>query len=155
MPVKPIPEGYHTATPYLFVRNAADAIDYYKQAFDAVELMRSNNPQGKIVHAEIKIGDSIFMLADENPEQGFLSPESLGGSAIMICLYVEDVDSQFDRAVAAGAKVQRPVMDLFYGDRSGTLTDPFGHTWTIGTHKEDLTPDELNRRFEEFMKQQK
>jgi PhnB protein len=144
--VKPIPEGYHTATPYLIVKDASRAIDFYKKAFGATELARMPGPGGKIGHAEIKIGDSPIMLADEVPGMGFRSPESLGGSPISILLYVEDVDAVFSEAVAAGAKVQRPVADQFYGDRTGGITDPFGHVWYIATHKEDLSPEEMKKR---------
>ena len=144
--VKPIPEGYHTATPYLIVKDAARAIEFYKKAFGATELMRMPGPGGKIGHAEIKIGDSPIMLADEVPGMGFRSPESLGGSPISILLYVEDVDVVFSEALAAGAKVQRPVADQFYGDRTGGVTDPFGHVWYIATHKEDISPEEMKKR---------
>jgi len=144
--VKPIPEGYHTATPYLIVKDAARAIEFYKKAFGATELMRMPGPGGKIGHAEIKIGDSPIMLADEVPGMGFRSPESLGGSPISILLYVEDVDVVFSEALAAGAKVQRPVADEFYGDRTGGVTDPFGHVWYIATHKEDVSPEEMKKR---------
>jgi PhnB protein len=154
MPAKPIPEGYHTATPYLIVKDAAKAIDFYKKAFGATELFRLADPSGKVGHAEIKIGDSPIMLADEFPGMGARGPESFGGSPVSICLYVEDVDALARQAVAAGAKEIRPVKDQFYGDRSGTFTDPFGHTWTIATHKEDVSPREISRRFEEFLKQQ-
>ncbi|HUE82773.1 MAG TPA: VOC family protein [Pyrinomonadaceae bacterium] len=144
--VKPIPEGYHSVTPYLIIREAADAIDYYKKAFGAVELFRMPQPDGKIAHAEIKIGDSPIMLSDEHPDMGFRSPQSLGGSPISILIYVEDVDSVFDRAIAAGGKVDRPVEDKFYGDRAGSLTDPFGHTWHVATHTEDVSPEEMEKR---------
>lgn len=144
--VKPIPEGYHTATPYLIVRDAARAIEFYKKAFGAIELLRFPSPDGKIMHAEIRIGDSPIMLADEVPEMGARGPESLGGSPVSILLYVEDVDALFSQAVAAGAKVQRPVKDQFYGDRSGGVTDPFGHVWYIATHKEDVSPEEMRKR---------
>lgn len=144
--VKPIPEGYHTATPYLIVRDAARAIEFYKKAFGATELMRMADPSGKVMHAEIRIGNSPIMLADEVPEMGARGPESLGGSPVSILLYVEDVDALFSQAVAAGAKVQRPVKDQFYGDRSGGVTDPFGHVWYIATHKEDVSPEEMRKR---------
>jgi len=144
--VKPIPEGYHTATPYLIVRDAARAIEFYKKAFGAMELMRMADPSGKIGHAEIKIGDSPIMLADEVPGMGHRSPESLGGSPVSILLYVEDVDAVFNQAVAAGAKVQRPLADQFYGDRTGGVTDPFGHVWYVATHKEDVSPEEMRKR---------
>lgn len=141
-----IPQGYHAATPYLLVRGAAEAIEYYKKAFGAVEIMRMPAPGGKIGHAEIKIGDSHIMLADELPEQGFVGPQTLGGTGSSILLYVEDVDRTFAQALAGGATQQRPVEDKFYGDRSGTLTDPFGHQWTVSTHIEDVSEDEMRRR---------
>jgi PhnB protein len=153
MAVKPIPDGYHTATPYLIVKDAGRALEFYKKAFGATELMRLEGPDGKIGHAEICIGDSPIMLADEFPDMGYRSPQALGGSPISICLYVEDVDALFQQALAAGATVVRPVKDQFYGDRSGTLSDPFGHVWTIATHKEDLSPEEVRRRSEAFLKQ--
>jgi PhnB protein len=152
--VKPIPDGYHTVTPYLIVKDAAGALEFYKKAFGAKELMRLAGPGGKIGHAEVKVGDSPIMLADEHPEVGARSPQSFGGSPVSIVLYVEDVDALTGRAVAAGAKVLRPLKDQFYGDRSATLEDPFGHVWTIATHKEDVSPEEINRRFEAFVKQQ-
>lgn len=148
MTAKPIPDGYHTATPYLIVRGAAEAIDFYAKAFDASEVMRFPAPGGKVGHAEIQIGDSRIMLADEVPEMGFRSPATLGGTPVSICLYVEDVDSLFQQAIDAGGKEQRSVQDQFYGDRSGTLADPFGHVWTIATHKEDLSPGEIARRMQ-------
>jgi PhnB protein len=154
MPVKPIPEGYHTATPYLIIKEAARAIDFYKKAFGATELFRCAEPSGKIAHAEIRIGNSPIMLADEYPEMGARSPQSLGGTPVSILLYVNDVDVLAAQAVAAGATVQRPVKDQFYGDRSGTFVDPFGHVWTIATHKEDMSLEEVHRRFEAFMQQQ-
>jgi PhnB protein len=153
MAVKPVPDGYHTVTPYLIMKDAARALEFYKAAFGAVELMRMPAPGGKIGHAEIRIGDSPVMLADEFPEMDARGPQSLGGSAVGLMLYVEDADAVFNRAVSAGATVQRPMKDQFYGDRSGTLVDPFGHVWTIGTHKEDVPPDEMKRRSEEAMKQ--
>ena len=146
MPVKSIPEGYHSVTPHLIVNGAADAIEYYKKAFGAVELFRFPAPDGKIGHAELKIGDSPIMLADEHPEMGYKSPQSWGGTPVSLMIYVEDVDSVFNRAIAAGAKEQQAVKDQFYGDRSGTLTDPFGHVWTIATHKEDVSMDEMQQR---------
>ena len=146
MPVKPIPDGYHTATPYLIVHDGAAAIDFYKRAFGATALFHMNRPDGKLAHAEIRIGDSPIMLADEVPQMGLKSPRSLGGSPVGIMLYVVDVDARFKQALAAGAKEIRPVVDQFYGDRSGTLEDPFGHHWTISTHKEDLPPEEVERR---------
>ena len=152
--VKAIPDGYHTATPYLIIKGAASAIEFYKKAFGATELMRMAQPDGQIGHAEIKIGNSPIMLADENPAMGYRGPHALGGTPVGILLYVDDVDKMAAQAIAAGAKVERPVTDQFYGDRSGTFTDPFGHTWTIATHKEDLSPEELSKRSEAFMKQQ-
>jgi PhnB protein len=151
---KPIPDGYHTVTPYLIVKGAASALDFYTRAFSATEVMRFEGPGGKVMHAELKIGDSIVMLADEFPEMGALSPLSVGGSSLSLVLYVEDVDARFHQAVGAGAKVQRPLQDQFYGDRTGTLTDPFGHVWTIATHKEDVSPEELHRRMESATKKQ-
>jgi PhnB protein len=143
---KPVPDGYHTATPYLIVNGAAQAIEFYKKAFGATELMRIAQPGGKIGHAEIKIGDSPIMLADESPDVGARSPQSIGGSPVSIMLYVEDVDRIFSQAVAAGAKVKRPVADQFYGDRTGGIEDPFGHLWYIATHKEDVSPEEMRKR---------
>jgi PhnB protein len=144
--VQPIPTGYHNITPYLIVRNAAAAIDFYKKALNAVELMRFPGPGGKIMHAEVKIGDSPVMLADEMPEEGYVGPQTLGGVGVSMMLYVEDVDTRFAQAIAAGATIKRPVQDQFYGDRTGTLVDPFGHVWSIGTHKEDVSMEELQRR---------
>jgi PhnB protein len=154
MAAKAIPDGYHTATPYLIVKNATAAIEFYKRAFGATELMRLMTPDGKVGHAEVKIGNSPIMLADEAPDMGFRSPQSLGGSAISLLLYVEDVDTRFHQATVAGAKALRPVQDQFYGDRSGTLEDPFGHVWTLATHTEDVSPEEINRRAEAFFQQQ-
>lgn len=146
MPVKPIPDGYHTATPYLIVKGAADAIEFYKKAFGATEMLRMPTPDGKVMHAEIKIGDSPIMLADECPEMGARSPQTIGGSPVSLMLYVEDVDKLFAQAIAAGGKVKRPVADQFYGDRSGGLEDPFGHQWHLSTHVEDVSPEELKKR---------
>ena len=144
--VKPIPEGYHTVTPYLMFSGASAAIEFYKKALGASEVMRLDDPTGRIHHAEIKIGDSRIMLADEHPEIQALSPKTIGGSPVSMHLYVEDVDSAIERAVAAGAKLIRPVADQFYGDRVGGIEDPFGYRWFIATHKEDLTIDEIRRR---------
>jgi PhnB protein len=146
MPVKPIPDGYHSVTPYLIVRDGARAIDYYKQAFGATELMRMPGPGGKIGHAEIKIGDSPVMLADEGPMSENKSPAQYGGTPVPLMIYVDDVDTVFKRALSAGGKEVKPLQNQFYGDRSGTLTDPFGHCWTIATHVEDVAPDEMQRR---------
>ena len=146
MAVKPIPEGYHTATPYLIIRDAADAIEFYKRAFGAIELFRFPAPGGKVGHAEIKIGDSPIMLADEYPDMGYNSPKALGGSPVSLMLYVEDVDTVFNQALAAGALVKEALSDKFYGDRTGTLVDPFGHIWHVSTHKEDVSLEEMERR---------
>lgn len=146
--VRPIPEGYHSVTPYLCVKGGADAIEFYKKAFNAKEIMRMPGPDGKIGHSELQLGDSRVMLADEFPEMGFLSPQSIGGAPVMMHLYVEDADSTVSQAEAAGAKITRPVADQFYGDRGGQIEDPFGHKWYVSTHKEDLTPEEIDRRRE-------
>lgn len=143
--VKPIPDGYHSVTPYLIVKGGAEAIDYYKKAFGAVELFRMDHG-GKIGHAEIKIGDSPIMLADEYPEMKYLSPKTLGGTPVSIMIYVEDVDTVYNQALAAGGTEVKALQDQFYGDRSGTLTDPFGHVWTVATHKEDVTEEEMAER---------
>ena len=145
--VKAVPEGYHTATPYMILKDAARAIEFYKKAFGAKELLRMAEPSGIVRHAEIKIGDSPIMIADECPEfPDMKSPQSRGGSTVHIYLYVADVDALFNQAVAAGAKVLQAVKDQFYGDRSGGITDPFGHVWWIATHKEDVSPEELRKR---------
>jgi len=147
--VKPIPDGYHSITPYLSIKGAAAALTYNKQAFGAAEIYRLPMPDGRIGHAEIQIGDSRIMLADEMPEMPDAvtkSPTTLGGTATGLALYVPDVDTSFERAVAAGATIKRPVKDQFYGDRSGTVEDPFGHLWTIATHVEDVPPEEIARR---------
>lgn len=149
--VKPVPPGYHTATPYLVLDDANRAIEFYKQAFGAQELMRMGRPDGKIGHAEIKIGDSHIMLADEMPGTTGKSPKSLGGSTSSIFLYVENVDSVFDQAVKAGAKAETQPADMFWGDRFGALIDPFGHLWALATHIEDLTPEEMKKRSQEAM----
>ena len=144
--VKPIPEGYHAVTPYLILSKAAEAIDFYKKAFGATELFRMAGPDGKIGHAELKIGDSPIMLADEHPAMGYVSPQTLGSTPVSLLIYVEDVDKVFNEAVAAGGIQQLPLKDQFYGDRSGTLKDPFGHVWTIATHKEDVSPEDMDKR---------
>jgi PhnB protein len=146
MPVKPIPEGYHSVTPYLIIRGAAEAIEFYQKSFGATELFRFPAPDGKIGHAEIKIGDSPIMIADEFADMGYNGPQSLGGSPVSIMLYVDDVDAVFKRAVEAGATVKEALQDKFYGDRMGTLTDPFGHRWHVATHKEDVSMEEMQRR---------
>jgi PhnB protein len=144
--VEPIPAGYHSVTPYLMVRDAARAMTFYRDAFGATEVMRFAGPDGRIAHAEVKIGDSHVMLADELPDQGFVGPQTLGGAGVSLMLYVNDVDATFAKALAAGAKVRRPVADQFYGDRMGTLVDPYGHVWSIGTHREDVSVEEMQRR---------
>ncbi len=148
--VKAIPEGYHSVTPYLMIQGAAQAIDFYKRAFGAKELMHMDGPQGKIVHAEIMIGDSRIMMSDEMGT-ACRSPQSLGGTTSSLFLYVEDVDSVFNQATAAGAKVVMALSDQPWGDRFGTLTDPFGHVWSLATHVEDVAPEEIDRRMKEMM----
>jgi PhnB protein len=153
MAVTPIPEGYHSVTPYLIINGAAAAIDFYKRAFGATELMRMPTPEGKVAHAEIRIGDSAIMLADESPEMGHRSPKALGGAGVSLMIYLDDVDETFKRAIANGAKELQPLKNQFYGDRSGTLQDPYGHVWTIATHVEDVPPDEMERRMKEYRPQ--
>jgi PhnB protein len=144
--VQPIPPGYHSITPYLMVRDGAKALAFYRQAFGAEQVMCFDGSDGKVAHAEVKIGDSHVMLADESPDQGFVGPQTLGGAGVSLMLYVADVDKTFAQAIAAGATSRRPVADQFYGDRVGTLVDPFGHVWSIGTHREDVTVEEVQRR---------
>ncbi len=151
MAVKPVPEGYHTLTPHMTVRDAARAIEFYKKAFGAVERGVMKGPDGKVMHAELRIGDSIFMLADEFPEYGSLSPQSSGGAGMGLHIYVEDVDSAFDRAIGAGGIVEMPIADMFWGDRYGKLVDPFGHKWSIATHTRDMSMKEMEEAQEEFM----
>jgi PhnB protein len=148
MAVRPVPEGYSSITPYLIVSGAADAIDFYVRAFGAKELMRIAGAGRSVMHAELQIGDSRIMLADEMPQMGYKSPASYGGSATGLMLYVDEVDRVFARALEAGAKTHQAVKDQFYGDRSGTLIDPFGHWWTIATHVEDVSEDEMRRRMD-------
>jgi len=148
--VTPMPEGFHPVTPYLCIRGASDAIDFYKKAFDAEELIRIPSPDGTIGHAEIQIGDSRIMISDESVEIDFRSPDSIGVTPVHIYLYVEDVDRIYAQALAAGAKSLMALEDQFWGDRTGTLVDPFGHRWYISTHKEDLTEEELNARVAKF-----
>jgi PhnB protein len=154
MAVKPIPEGYHHVTPYLVIKGAGAAIDYYKRVFGATERMRMDAPGGMVGHAELEIGDSVVMLADESPEQGFKGPRAFGGTPVSLLLYVENVDDVFRRAIQSGARELKPLADQFYGDRMGTLEDPFGHVWSIATHVEDLSPEEMQRRAGEMSKQQ-
>jgi len=149
--VKPIPEGYHSVMPYLTVRNAARAIDFYTRAFGAKEMIRMEGPQGTIGHAELRIGDSVLMIADEMPGSSTRSPETLGGTTGGVFLYVENVDATFDQAVAAGAKSDQRPADMFWGDRFGRLTDPFGHSWSMATHIEDVAPQEMRKRMQEAM----
>jgi PhnB protein len=150
-PVKPIPEGFHAVTPYLVVNDGARAIEFYKRAFNATERVRMDAPNGKIGHAELQIGDSIVMLSDEMPGMGNRSAQSLGGSCVGLFMYVKDVDAAFQKAVGAGAKADQPPQDMFWGDRFGKLTDPFGHSWQIATHKEDVAPAEMKKRAQESM----
>jgi uncharacterized glyoxalase superfamily protein PhnB len=153
MSVQPIPKGYHTLTPYLTVRDAVRAIQFYKDAFGAEEIGVMKGPDGKVMHAEVRIGDSLVMLADESPQFGALSPLSIGGSGMGLHVYVEDVDSAFDRVIKAGGTVEMPVTDMFWGDRYGKLTDPFGHKWSIATRKRNMTSEEIEEGQKEFMKQ--
>ncbi|MEW6737974.1 MAG: VOC family protein [Acidobacteriota bacterium] len=143
--VKPIPEGYYTITPHITVRDAAKAIEFYRNAFGAQDLGSHKSPDGKIMHAEIKIGNSIVMLNDEFPEMGGLSPLSVGGTSTSLHIYVEDADAAFERATKAGATVVMPLADMFWGDRYGVITDPFGHRWSLATHKQDLTSEEIEK----------
>jgi len=149
--VQPIPKGYHTVTPYLVVNDAKRAMDYYRRAFGARETMHMDGPGGKISHAELKIGDSVIMLSDEMPGVSCRAPSSLGGSTAGVFLYVDNVDAVFNQAVAAGAKSDAAPTDMFWGDRFGRLTDPFGHRWSLATHKEDVAPAEIAKRAKEAM----
>lgn len=149
--VKPIPEGYPQVSPYLAVDDARAAIEFYTRVFGASERMHLPDPSGKIGHAELTLGDSVIMLSDEYPEMGVRGPKAVGGTPVMISVYVDDVDSVYDRAVKAGAKGLRPVENQFYGDRSGQFEDPFGHRWSIATHVEDVSPDEMAKRAAEAM----
>ena len=151
--VKPIPDGHRTVAPYLAIKRAAKALEFYKKAFGAIETYRLMLPDGRVGHAEIRLGDSIVMLSDEFPEFGGKAPDTLGGSPVNIHLYVEDVDAFFKKAVAAGARELKPVMDQFYGDRSGQLEDPFGHLWWVATHKEDVAPEEMHTRVQAMFAQ--
>ena len=146
MAVKAIPDGYYSLTPYLVIKGAAEAIEFYKKVFGATESMRMPGPGGRIMHAEIKIGNSVLMLADENPQRGFLSPTTRGGATGSVMFYTDDVDKTFKAAVAAGAKGDQPPTDMFWGDRMANITDPFGHSWAIATHTEDVSPEEMEKR---------
>jgi uncharacterized glyoxalase superfamily protein PhnB len=147
---KPIPEGFHSVTPSLVVSNAAEAIEFYKKAFNANEIYKFPTPDGKILHAMIQIGDSFVMMSDEFPTMGMKSPITIGGTAVTLHLYVEDSDKIFKQAVDAGAVITMPIMDSFWGDRFGTVMDPYGHSWAIATHKIDMTPDGLRKAGEEY-----
>jgi PhnB protein len=149
--VKPVPQGYRTVTPYLTVNDAARAIDFYKRAFNAQEVMRMGTPNGKIAHAEIKIGDSLIMLGDEMPQGTVKAPQSVGGTTAGIFLYVENVDESFNQAVSAGAQPEAKPSDMFWGDRFGTVRDPFGHHWSMATHIEDVAPADMKQRMQEAM----
>jgi PhnB protein len=147
---KPIPEGYSTVMPYLSVDGAAEAIEFYKTMFGAVESVRMPQPDGSIGHAELTIGDSVVMLSDEFPDMGVLSPKSIGGTPVTLNVYVDDADDVVDRAVSAGATVVQPIEDRFYGDRAGQILDPWGHRWNVATHVEDVSPEEMQRRLAEM-----
>ncbi len=154
METRPIPPGFHTLTPHLIVRDAGRAIEFYRRAFGAAETLRLAEPGGRIAHAELRIGDSLVVVGEESPEAGTAGPQTLGGSPVVIHLYVEDVDATAARAVDLGAEVVIPVADQFYGDRAGRLRDPFGHLWAVATHIEEMEAAEMKRRFQEFLRQQ-
>ena len=147
---KPIPDGFHTATPSIVVNSSNDAIEFYKKAFGANEIYRFPAPDGKIMHAMIQIGDSYIMMNDEFPGMGARAPGTIGGTPVTIHLFVEDADKIFNQAVAAGATITMPIMDAFWGDRFGTVTDPYGHSWAIATHQKDMSPEEMKKASEEF-----
>ncbi|HEY7334300.1 MAG TPA: VOC family protein [Bryobacteraceae bacterium] len=149
--VQPIPKGYHSLTPYLVVNDARKAIEFYQRAFGAQQITKMDGPEGKIMHAEIKIGDSMLMLADEMGGSGARSPKSLGGTTTGIMLYVDNVDTTFKQAISAGAKADQQPADMFWGDRYGKITDPFGHSWSLATHTEDVAPQEMAKRMKEEM----
>jgi PhnB protein len=150
---QPVPEGYHTITPYLAVDSATEAIDFYQRAFGAKERVRTDGPQGSIMHAELEIGDSLIMLSDPFPQASTKPPRELGGTSVSIFAYVEDIDSVYKQAIDAGASSLMEPDDMFWGDRFGSVQDPFGHSWTIATHVEDVSPQEMEKRSEEFMSQ--
>lgn len=149
MAVKAIPDGYYSLTPYLVIKGAAEAMEFYKKVFGASETMRMPGPGGRVMHAEMKVGNSVLMLADENPERGYLSPKSLGGTGSSVMFYTDDVDATFKNAVAAGAKADQEPMDMPWGDRMCNISDPFGHNWAIATHTEDVSPEEMERRMKQ------
>ena len=149
MAVKAIPDGYYSLTPYLIVKGAAAALEFYKKAFNATETVRMPGPGGRIMHAEVRIGNSMLMLSDENPERGMFSPATTGKATCSIMLYTDDADATYKQAVGEGAKGVQPPTDMFWGDRMANITDPFGHSWAIATHKEDVTPEEMGRRMKE------
>jgi PhnB protein len=151
--VRPIPEGYHTVTPYLYVRGATAAIDFYRNVFGAAEIVRMAGPDGRIMHAEMKIGDSVVMLGDENLQVGMLSPQTVGGFSTGLHVYVENSDAVVKKMVDSGAKVLRPIKNQFYGDRSASVLDPFGHMWSVATHIEDVSPEEMKKRMTAAMSQ--
>jgi PhnB protein len=151
MPASALPTGYHSVTPYLIVDNGQAAIEFYKKAFGAVEILRLAGPEGQIGHAEIQIGNSRVMLADEHPIMGFVGPITLGGSTVTLLVYVSDVDASYHQAIKAGAKMMKPIQDQFYGDRSGSVVDPFGHVWTLATRKQDLSPEEIKALFQKMI----
>jgi PhnB protein len=151
--VKAIPDGYHSLVPFLTLRNAGAAIEFYKKAFGAEEAYRLPGPGGKVMHAELRIGDSVFMMGEEDPSMDASSPQALGGSTGGLMIYCENVDALFERAVKAGAKAQQPPTDMFWGDRYARLTDPFGHRWSMGTHIRDVSPEEMEKAMAEMMKQ--
>ena len=153
MAAKPIPDGFHSLTPYLILTGAARAIDFYKSVFGATEIARFADPSGRVGHAELKIGDSVLMLSDEYGEMGYKSPQTVGAASSLTHVYVPDVDATFARATQAGAQVMKPVKDEFYGDRTGSFRDPFGHLWTVATHVEDVSRDEMKRRMDALTKQ--
>ena len=149
--VKPIPDGYPRLSAALSIDGAADAIEFYKDVFGATERMRMEGPPGRVAHAELQFGDSVLMLSDESPEMGFLGPKQVGGSPVQLSLYVEDVDALYEKALAKGATAERPLEDQFYGDRSGSFTDPFGHRWYVASHVEDVSEEEMGERMAQMM----
>lgn len=154
MAVNPIPAGYAGITPYLIIRDAARALGFYKEVFDAKETLHLKYPDGKVAHAELAIGEGYVMISEEMPERGFRGPLSFGGTPVSLLVYVKNVDAVVAKAIAAGAESKHPVADQFYGDRSGAIVDPFGHTWTIATHQKDMSPDEMQKAMEQEMKQE-